>query len=88
MDTEFELERIVSDSSGWSEHDVRVACKIKGGGLLVVLGREGAMGNVEKIRNGTFPCLVSCGCDEPRDYWKDKGDTAWVKPGSPLRILQ
>ena len=88
MDTEFELEGIESDSSGWGEYDVRVVCKIKGVGKLVVLGNQRDMGNVETIRNGTFPCLVSCFSDEPRDYWKDKGDTAWVKPGSFFRILQ
>ncbi len=87
MGTEFVLESIESDTSGGTEYDVRVVCKIRGVGKLVVLGKEGDMGNVERVRNVAFPCLVSCYWEEPRGYWKDKGDTAWVKPGSFLKIL-
>lgn len=65
----------------------RLVCNIKGGGQIVIWGKE-SMDNINAVLNAGLPCTVECDTIIPPKKWRTQyGDTHWVPEYHDLRVL-
>lgn len=69
-----------------SQGNLRIVCRIDGGGKLAVWGIVDSPENIEKLRGATMPCEIECDCVAPQAWAVTHGHTHWVPPGYKLQV--
>jgi len=66
--------------------NLRLVCRIEGGGKLAVWGSVGARENIDRVLSAGMPCEVVCEVIPPSEWAIQKGHSHWVPQGKSLRV--
>lgn len=69
---------------------LRLVCRLKGGGKIAIWGSEGSRRNIDAVRAAGLPCIVECGYTERLPRWarEEYGHTQWVDQHSDLHVVE
>ena len=71
-----------------SKGNLRLVCRINGGGKLAIWGTSAARQNIDQVIRTGFPCVVECDCIAPESWAAKYGHSYWVPQGNSLQILK
>ena len=68
--------------------NLRLVCRIQGGGKLAIWGKAGSRRNIDAVLSAGLPCTVECEWREPNPIQAQRfGHTQWVREDLDLKVV-